>query len=164
MDLHSKHKLKLNANQQNWPSKVICRWALKNLNHNLWALSKMHLDRSTSSAYIAVDRKHYLHYKHFSTAETVLLGMTNKQFLFWNNHMWTVQVNQVWCVTPKTKILNTGGEQAGHHQFCIDLHNSSILVVQLCKTSRELRDNWAQLVIKNGLVAHITAPYARRST
>lgn len=65
---------------------------------------------------------------------------------------------------PKNETLQVG-EQAGHHQFCIDLHNSSILVVQLCKTSRELRDISAQLEIeKNGLVAHITAPYARRST
>lgn len=31
--------------------------------------------RSTSSAHIAVDRtKHYLHYKHFSTAETDVTG------------------------------------------------------------------------------------------
>lgn len=60
--------------------------------------------------------------------------------------------------------LKTGVEQAGHHQFCIDLHNSSILVVQLCKTSSELQDIFAQLVISTDLAVHITAPYARRST
>ena len=61
--------------------------------------------------------------------------------------------------------LETGREQAGHHQFCIDLHNSSILVVQLCRTSRELRDIWAQLggfVFPNEERDH--SPYARRGT
>lgn len=31
---------------------------------------EMQVVRNTSSAHIAVDRKHYLHYKHFSIAET----------------------------------------------------------------------------------------------
>lgn len=118
---------------------------------------------STSSAHIAVDGwKHYLHYKHFSTPEIVtgenwskfLLQMTLQEF--WNHTL-------MWHPQNQNKTLQVG-EQAGHHQFCIDLHNSSILVVQLCKTSRELQDIWAQLEIENGLVVHITAPYARRST
>lgn len=127
---------------------------------------KMQLVRSTSSAHIAVDRrKHYLHYKHFSTAETVTgWELTNSPCFLNRVTCSRMQSGCVWCDTPKTKKILPVGEQAGHHQFCIDLHNSSILVVQLCKTSRELRDIWAQLEIKNGLVAHITAPYARRST
>lgn len=138
MDLHST-VTKLNANQQNWPNDDWTRSFIP------LAAPKFRRDivRNTSSAHIAVDRKHYLHYKHFSIAETVTRWeMANAPGV---NRVTGSVHSGYWCDTPKTTNVLPGVEQAGHHQFCIDLHNSSILVVQLCKTSRELQDIWAKL-------------------
>ncbi len=60
---------------------MIKRRALDDCKH--LSFGKMQLVRSTSSAYIAVDgRKHYLHYKHFSTAETESLDENWQILLF----------------------------------------------------------------------------------
>lgn len=59
--------------------------------------------RSTSSAYIAVDcAKHYLHYKHFNTAETEFIGRLLADTPIWLCFFKTVIVefNQA-DVTPK---------------------------------------------------------------
>ena len=62
---------------------MINRWIFDR-QHTHLSFRKLQLVRSTSSAHIAVDRKHYLHYKHFSTAETVSLDENREKFLVYS--------------------------------------------------------------------------------
>lgn len=69
--------------------------------------------------------EHYLHYKHFSATEAVTSDTPGRFYID------TIKVHKI----SKNHVKAI----AGHHQFCIDLHNYILLVVQLCKTNRGLQ-------------------------